>query len=116
MIEKRKYIRIPERLRIFYEIIPGAKTGEQMTRDISHGGIRFLIRDFLSKDSRLKIRITFKTFFSLEALVRVVWIREMPNGEEFEVGAQFIDMPKEAEAYLINYIETLSSTRNKKQV
>lgn len=116
MIEKRKYIRIPERLGIFYEITPSAKTGEQVTKDISHGGIRFLIRDFIPKDSRLKIRITFKTFFSLEALVKVVWIREVPDGEEFEVGTQFIDMPREAQAYLINYIETLSNSRHKGQV
>jgi len=34
-----------------------------------------------------------------------MWIRELPYGEEFEVGVEFIDLPPEILEYLINYIK-----------
>ncbi len=104
--ERRRYVRVPESLQIIYEILPREVIKEHLTKDISQGGIRFLTHEFIPKDSRLRIRLTFlRALFSFEALVKCMWVREMPCGEEFEVGVEFIDLPSEILKYLINYIK-----------
>ena len=106
MRERRKYTRVPESLQIVYEILPVAAIREYLTKDISQGGIRFLTHEFIPKDSRLRIRITFpRTLFSFETLVKCMWVRDMPYGDEFEVGVEFIDLPPEIIEYLISYIK-----------
>ncbi|MDD5115997.1 MAG: PilZ domain-containing protein [Candidatus Omnitrophica bacterium] len=105
MLERRRYARVPESLQIAYEILPAESTGQYLTKDISQGGIRFLAHEFIPKGSRLRIRISFpRTLFSFEALVKCMWIKEMPLGEEFEVGVEFVDLPPEIVDYLISYI------------
>jgi len=114
MGERRRYIRIPENLQIFYEIIPSEKVKECATKNISQGGIKFITDEFIPKDSHLKIKVNFyKTLFSFEALVKCVWVREMNYSDEYEVGVDFIDIPPEAVSYLINYIETLLNPKDK---
>ncbi len=106
MQERRRYTRIPECLQIAYVILPAEAIKEYTTKDISQGGIRFLTYEFIPKDSCLKIRITFpKTLFSFEALVKCMWVRQIPYGEEFEVGVEFMDLPPEFMEYLVNYIK-----------
>jgi c-di-GMP-binding flagellar brake protein YcgR len=105
MQERRRYTRVPESLQVAYEIIPAETIKEYLTRDISQGGIRFLTHEFIPKDSRLRIRITFPTtLFSFEALVKCMWIRELSYGDDFEVGVEFIDLPSEILDYLVSYI------------
>ena len=106
MEERRRYIRIPEKLQIFYEVIPSERRGEYITRDISQAGISFLVHDFIPKDSCLRVKLTFNTSFSFEALSRLVWIRERSYNEEYEVGVEFLNMPQEAKMYLIDCIKT----------
>lgn len=104
--ERRKYIRVPESLRIVYEILPAVEAKEYLTKDISQRGLRFLTHEFISKDSCLRIKLSFpKTLFSFEALVKCVWIREKPFSDDFEVGVEFIDLPLDIQRYLISYIQ-----------
>ncbi len=106
MLERRKYKRIPENSQIFYEVIPDQKVRDYATKDISQSGFRFLAHEFIPTGSHLRIKLTFhKTLFSFEALVRCVWVREMPYSGEFEIGAEFIDIPAKAAEYIINYIK-----------
>ena len=113
MGERRRYIRIPENLQIFYEVIPTDKVKECATKNISQGGIKFITDEFIPKDSHLKIKVNFyKTLFSFEALVKCVWVREMNYSEEYEIGVDFIDIPPDAVRYLINYIETFLNPKD----
>ena len=112
MKNKRKFVRIPENAQIFYKIIPGDKVVECTTEDISEGGIKFIAQELIPHGSHLRIRINFnKTLFSFEALVRRVWVKEVPHGETYEIGVEFIDMPKDAAKYLKRYVEALSETK-----
>jgi len=105
MIERRKYVRIPESSPISYRIMPNVKIGSFVTKDISQGGIRFSVHEFIPKGSFLKIRFTIeKLYFSFEALVRIVWIVEQPRSEKFEIGVEFVNIPKQTTDHLIDYI------------
>ena len=88
-IERRKYIRIPEQSQIFYTVIPIEKTSGYTTKDISQGGIRFMVHEFIPKNSQMKVRLTLsRTSFTFEAIVQAIWISEMPYGQAYEVGVK----------------------------
>ncbi|MCX5699702.1 MAG: PilZ domain-containing protein [Candidatus Omnitrophica bacterium] len=114
MIERRRCVRIPESLSIVYEVVPGQTRKEYITKDISQGGMRFLINEFISKDSRLRIKISFhETLFSLEIWVKCAWIRKIPYSDRYEIGVEFVDMPSKAGDYLIGFIKDYLDTKAK---
>ena len=68
----------------------------------------FLYMIFVAKGSLLKIRIVLeKISFSLEAIGKVVWLKEDPVCKRYEVGIEFVNMPKRASKYLIEYIQSV---------
>jgi len=103
--ERRKYTRVSDKLQILYEVVSCKKIGEYITRDIGQGGVRFLVHDFIPKDSYLKIKLTSQSHINYEALVRVVWINKNHCSEDYEVGVEFINMPLEAQKHLIDHIK-----------
>ena len=106
MEERRRYLRIPAHMQILYEVLHTAAMKEQSTKDISQGGIRFMVHEFIPKNSQMKVRLTLsRTSFTFEAIVQAIWISEMPYGQAYEVGVKFIDIPVPAANYLINYIK-----------
>jgi len=108
MQERRKFIRVPDNSQISYEIMPRPKVGGFFTRDISQGGIRFFVHEFIPKNSLLKIRLTLKKIsFSFEAVVKLVWVREDARADRYEVGVEFINIPKKAADNLISYIKNV---------
>jgi c-di-GMP-binding flagellar brake protein YcgR len=112
MIERRRYIRIPESLSIIYEVVPSEIKKECITKDISQIGMRFLTDEFISKDSRLRIKINFpETSFYFETWVKCAWVRIMPYSDRYEIGVEFIDMPVKAADYLISFIKNYLDAR-----
>ena len=108
MIERRKFVRIPESSQITYRALSNKKNEGFLTRDISQGGIRFYVHEFIPKDTTLQIRLTLqKVSFSFEALVKVIWYKEIIPNERFELGARFINIPANATNHLINYIKSI---------
>ena len=106
--ERRRFARIPENLPISYEVLPEIRTEEALTKDISQEGIRFFVNSFIPKFSLVKIKLKLqKVPFNFEALVRVRWIKaEVPNNR-YEIGAEFINIPKKAARQLIDYIKNI---------
>ena len=114
MIDRRKYIRIPEQTQISYTIIPSEKTEEYITKDISQGGIRFMVHEFIPKDSQLRVKFSLSgSSFVFEAVVQIIWTQELPYEESYEIGVKFIDIPAEALDCLISYIKAFLAARKK---
>lgn len=110
-MERRKFIRIPEHAQITYEVMPSPKIENYLTRDLSQGGIRFFVHEFIPPRSQLKVRIALhKIAFSFETLVRIAWIKEEPLSERYEVGGEFVDIPPEVARHLVEYIDFIRIT------
>ncbi|OGX16258.1 MAG: hypothetical protein A2166_03810 [Omnitrophica WOR_2 bacterium RBG_13_41_10] len=108
MQERRRFVRIPENLQISYEIMPSVKSGAFITKNISQGGIRFFVHDLIPKNSLLKIKLTIKNIpFSFDAMVKLIWIREEPQSERYEIGVEFVNLPKKSAKTLIAYIKDI---------
>ena len=110
MGEHRKFIRIPEKTQVSYRIVPTTVLEQCAVSDISQKGIRFITYHFIPKNSHLKIRIVFgNTGIAIEAMVVLVWIKEMPYSGTYEAGVRFIDIPSTAEENLMDYIKSDTS-------
>lgn len=108
MRERRKFIRIPDQSEISYKVLPNPKTAMFSTRDIGQGGLRFFVEKHIPQDSLLEIRLTIKEIpFSFKSVVKVKWIKEEPYGDRYEIGVEFVNIPKEATEHLIQYIQTV---------
>ena len=108
MLERRKFIRIPENSQISYEILSELKAMDYIIKDISQGGVRFFVHEFIPRNSILKIKLTLaKTTFYFEALAKLVWIKEDALSERYEVGVEFVNIPRNATEHLIDYIRSV---------
>ena len=108
MTERRRFVRIPENSQISYRVMTNMKNVGSLTKDISRGGIKFLVHEFIPVDSILEISITLKnTSFYFQTLVRSRWITEKLPNERYEIGVEFINIPKKAAEHLIDYIKSI---------
>ena len=93
MIERRKFIRIPQSSEISYEIAGDPKTKAFLTKNVSQNGICFFTHELIPVGTILKVRFALK-IFSYEGFVKVIWATEDTRNDRFEVGAGFISIPK----------------------
>jgi len=106
MEERRKFVRISESSQISYQLVQDKKAGDYLTRDISQGGLRFFVHEFIPVNSMLKIRVNLeKQLFAIEAVVKVAWVKEIPLSERFEIGVEFVNIPIDVTQSIIEYIK-----------
>ena len=76
-----------------------------MTQDLSLGGVRFISDNFIPMHAILKLEIKLMdTPKMINAIGRVVWIREIFDDENFEVGVEFMDIDKEYLKFLNGHL------------
>ena len=114
MIEKRKFVRIPAFAEISYRLIKSVKTTGALSKDISRDGLRFLVNEFIPKESVLKIKIGLQRVpYSFEVMAEVKWIKKRFSNERYEIGVQFIEVPQEGFLYLEQYIQNTHSKKTR---
>lgn len=112
MKNNRKFIRIPESTEISYRLIKNIKTIGALSKDISKGGLRFFVSEFIPNESILKIKIGLeKTHYSFEVMAKVKWIKKRFANESFEIGVEFIEVPRKDLQKLEQYIENVNSKK-----
>ena len=93
MLERRKFIRIPQSAKISYEIANNPRPKASIARNISKGGISFFAPEFIPVGAILKVKFYLEEL-SYDGFVRVIWFKEDSDNEKYEIGAEFMNMPK----------------------
>jgi len=110
MINRRRHKRVMEYTSISYRLFSSQKLAHFLTRDISESGVRFLSYEFLTKNTLLELTLNLtKIPFSFQTQAVVKWIRKDSTGERYEVGAEFLNIPKKAHQILTDYIAVISA-------
>ena len=116
MKEKRKFVRIEWPVVVQYKTLEEPCTQDQIVgKDISEGGICFIVYERLTKGTKLDLEIQVP-FDSMPIFAKgtVAWIKKV--GEEhtrtFEAGVSFIEMDPRDQKRLKMYIE--NEIRSKK--
>lgn len=106
--ERRVFPRISTAMPVQYRGIRqanGAVVGT-IARDISSGGVRLVVNEFLSVFTRLVVEVSIPpTPKSIRAISKVVWIRKRPYGEQYEVGMEFVDITEEDKRNISDFVE-----------
>ncbi|MBI4313780.1 MAG: PilZ domain-containing protein [Candidatus Omnitrophica bacterium] len=77
-----------------------------ITRDVSAGGVGFRTPRRLESDSRLILQLSIPGLSGIvRAIAQVVWAARQPQGDEYEVGAQFVQISPEDRSSVAEYVE-----------
>lgn len=80
-----------------------------ITRDISRGGIRILVDEFISVFTRLVVEISIPSVIRpIKVVSKVAWVCKRPYGDQYEVGMQFIDIPQEDRRDIFEFVDKSS--------
>lgn len=93
MLERRKFIRVPQSVKISYEVANNPRPKASVARNISKGGISFFAPEFLAAGAILKVKFSLERL-SYDGFVKVIWATEDADNERYEIGAEFMNMPK----------------------
>ena len=91
MDEKRRYQRINYREPVLYRILLDQPQTGCLGYDISSGGLRCTVNDFIPLGQQLKLTVKLKREEPLELTGRVVWIRRNAHGENYQIGLKFTE-------------------------
>ncbi len=106
--ERRQYPRVNTTMSIQYRGIRQASDSVMgaIARDISSGGIRVLVNEFISVFTRLVVEVYIpSTSEAVKVVSKVAWIQKRPHGEQYEVGMQFLDMAEEDRHNISEFVE-----------
>lgn len=106
--ERRQFVRVNMTMSVQYRGIRQASDSiiNTISRDISTGGIRLLVNEFISVFTRLVLEIAVpSTPKPVKAVSKVAWIQKRPYGEQYEVGVEFMDMPEEDRRDIFDFVE-----------
>jgi len=115
MQEKRKFVRIDWPIVVQYKALEEPCTEDQIvSKDISEGGISFIVYERLPKWTRLDMQIQVP-FDSMPIFVKgkVVWVKKVTGAptKAFEAGVIFSEVDPKDQKRLKTYIENELKTR-----
>ena len=108
--EKRRFARVESHLPLNYKNLKKLKADASsvLTNDIGEGGVRFKSSEFISMACRLLLEINLPTMAEpVKAISKVAWIRKGPDGREYEIGNQFLEISKEDRSRIIDFVNKL---------
>lgn len=106
--ERRQQLRVNTAMSVQYRGIRQADDSvvSAISRDISTGGVSLLVNEFISVFTRLVLDIAVPSAPKpVRVVSKVAWIRKRPYGEQYEVGAQFMDMSEEDKRGVFDFVD-----------
>jgi len=111
--EQRKHPRIKTHISMKFRKLrdgAGIQGVSSITKNLSEGGIRFRTADFIAMACRLIVELDIPMLTRpVKAISKVAWIRKAVSGNDYEIGNQFLEMSKEDEKAVSEYICNLDS-------
>lgn len=115
MFEKRKFVRLDVNVRVAWEKIvgetPQPPEKENVSRNISEGGICIILYEKFDVGDRLKLDIELPTQKKIAATGRIAWINEFavatPQEKRYDAGVEFLDISPQDRDEIKKFVFTL---------
>ncbi|MCX7957067.1 MAG: HD domain-containing protein [Endomicrobia bacterium] len=109
-IEQRKFVRINKEItflwrKLSFDDVKSVLPFVSKTQNISAGGIKFSADEELRENSFLEIELHLPNY-TIETIAKVVYCIKNKENQFYEIGISFINLPKEAEEKLNNFLLT----------
>lgn len=83
------------------------------TKDISGGGMRLKLNQYIPVSSVIQLYINFPAFPSpIPTLAKIMWIRKIKWKNAYEAGVQFVDMEEPAKKAISDQVRMVIDRRN----
>ncbi len=90
-MEKRQHPRFSFREPVAYNKKEGSPESGSLANDISGGGVRIRVQEFIPLNTVLDLKVHFTAPARTMAVKGfVVWVREVPHSEVYDVGIRFL--------------------------
>lgn len=77
-----------------------------LAKDVSAGGLKFEAAQFFSHQQRLLIQMLLPGLSTpIRTVAQVVWTCKRPHSDQYEVGAQFIEMATHDQMTIASYVQ-----------
>jgi c-di-GMP-binding flagellar brake protein YcgR len=101
--EKRKFPRLESDLRLRYQIRGTPQFGNAIAKDISVGGLRFAVGNYIRPLTDIMLEINMLSRV-INPIGRVRWTQALPHSNRYQVGLEFIEIEPVSKNYLSDYI------------
>lgn len=92
-MEKRHFARFTFREPVGYQIHEDTPDTGSLSKDLSLGGVRIRVQEFIPLRTVLNLKIHLKhPERQVPVKGEVVWVREVPHSEVFDIGIRFIEV------------------------
>ncbi|HOW36020.1 MAG TPA: PilZ domain-containing protein [Candidatus Omnitrophota bacterium] len=106
-VEKRHFLRARYNEPVRYHFRDSGKFGGCVARDISEGGIRLDLDDFVPLNSEMILQMKFHDSpMTTDVKGRVVWLQQVPYSDRYHVGFQFVETNPLAKEGIRNYVKS----------
>lgn len=112
--DKRKHPRTRCEIESSYksiDVATAAVPSDTLVEDISEGGIRFRASRFVPVHNKLLFKIQIPKHKCIEAVAQPTWIREVPNVNQYDIGAKFLSLSDEDRDIIRQFTSSLLVAR-----
>lgn len=102
--ERRKAFRVRSDLPLRYDSVAESKHGNTITQDISEGGLRMLLDEFIPKFSKVNLRVNLHPDNLIELNGEVKWVQQIAYSSGYQAGIEFKDIPTDARRSISEYV------------
>jgi len=102
--ERRKYVRVETHMPVRFQLKGfSSKFGHTLSKDISEGGMRLVLNEFLPPKTEVLIEaIVLGKIIS--TLAKVVWSQRISHSDSYQTGLKFLEMDRTAREKFREYI------------
>ncbi|MCH8821848.1 PilZ domain-containing protein [Patescibacteria group bacterium] len=87
--DKRQFRRMIHSKPVRYQFKDPSRFGGCVSKDLSGGGVRILLNDFVPLNAELSLKIRLADESIVESIGRVVWVEKSRFQETYQVGLDF---------------------------
>lgn len=105
--EKRKHVRLDSRIPMRYRKIEtqSQEFKGSLMKNISEGGLRATIYEFLPLNSTLTMEVPLVSGRkAVQGVCRVAWIAKAAFGEQYDMGAEFVNLNQGDRPHIARFI------------
>lgn len=109
--ERRRFPRIACREVVRYRDLlkPSAALLGGLTKDLSMGGVRFETAECFPCRTRVLVELVLsgRTAAPIRTIAQVVWVQKQAHSDQYEAGAQFVEMQPQDRQALAGHLQQL---------
>ena len=88
-LEKRQFRRMLHSQSVKYQFKDPSQFGGCVSRDLSEGGVRVRLSNFVPLNTELTLKIRLADENIVECASRVIWVEKSRFGESYQAGLEF---------------------------